>query len=117
MARLATTSDAFNAVAEPQRRQILDALIRGEKSVTQVVDCLQIRQPQASKHLAVLKKVGLVSSRSVGKQHMYSINPAGLKPIYEWVKSYEQFWRESFDRLDDYLQELQSQEKQDDDRP
>ena len=111
MARLATTSDAFNAVAEPQRRQILDLLIRSERSVTEVVDCLRIRQPQASKHLAVLKKVGLVSVRSLGKQHMYTINPEGLKPIYEWVKSYEQFWRESFDRLDDYLQALQTKEK------
>lgn len=111
MARLATTSDVFNAVAEPQRRQILDLLIRGERSVTEVVDSLRIRQPQASKHLAVLKKVGLVSVRSLGKQHMYTINPEGLKPIYEWVKSYEQFWRESFDRLDDYLQALQTKEK------
>ena len=76
-----------------------------------MVDCLRIRQPQASKHLAVLKKVGLVSVRSLGKQHMYTINPEGLKPIYEWVKSYEQFWRESFDRLDDYLQALQTKEK------
>lgn len=111
MARLATTSDAFNAVAEPQRRQILDLLIGGERSVTEVVDCLRIRQPQASKHLAVLKKVGLVSVRSLGKQHMYTINPEGLKPIYEWVKSYEQFWRESFDRLDEYLQALQAKVK------
>ena len=112
MARSATTSDAFNAVAEPRRRQILDLLSRGEKPVNDVVKALGLAQPQVSKHLGVLKKVGLVSVRGEGRRRLYSLNAERLKPIHDWVKSFEQFWNESFDRLDQYLRELQAKEKE-----
>src|SRR5262249_16688835 len=100
MARSATTSDAFNAVAEPRRRQILDGRWGGERPVNDVVKALRLAQPQVSKHLGVLKKVGLVSVRGAGRQRLYKLNAQRLKPIHDWVKSFEQFWNESFDRLD-----------------
>lgn len=108
MARLATTADVFNAIAEPQRRQILDLLARGEKSVGEVGTSMRARQPQISKHLIVLKRVGLVSVRAVGQQRLYKLNARGLKAIFDWVQPFEQFWRESYDRLDEYLQTLQT---------
>jgi DNA-binding transcriptional ArsR family regulator len=111
MARAATTSDVFNAVAEPQRRKILTLLSKGERSVNDVAGSLHVRQPQVSKHLRVLKHVGLVKVRSEGQQRLYAINGKGLKPIHEWTKGFEQFWNESFDRLDAYLEELQRKEK------
>jgi DNA-binding transcriptional ArsR family regulator len=111
MARSATTSDAFNAVAEPRRRQILDLLAHGERSVNEVAQSLRFKQPQVSKHLRVLKQVGLVSVRGAGQQRLYKLNGEGLKPIHDWVKTFERFWNESFDRLADYLNELQTQEK------
>jgi DNA-binding transcriptional ArsR family regulator len=111
MARLATTSDAFNAVAEPQRRQILNLLAQGERSVNDVAGSLRVKQPQASKHLRVLREVGLVSVRGSGQQRLYNLSGEGLKPIHDWVKNFERFWNESFDRLDDYLNELQRKEK------
>ena len=111
MARLATTSDVFNAVAEPRRRRILNLLTRGERSVNDVAKSLRFKQPQVSKHLRVLKQVGLVSVRGMGQQRLYKLNGDGLKPIHDWVKTFEQFWSESFDRLADYLDELQDQEK------
>lgn len=111
MARLATTTDVFNAVAEPQRRRILALLVDGEQSVNQIAEQLGDRQPQASKHLAVLKAVGLVTVRTQGRQHLYRANPEGLLPIYNWVKSFEQLWRDRCDRLDDYLQQLQGKSK------
>lgn len=117
MARSATTADAFNAVAEPRRRQILDLLRRGgEKPVNDVVKSLRLTQPQVSKHLGVLKKVGLVSVRGVGQQRLYKLNAARLKPIHDWVKSFEEFWNESFDRLDEYLRELQGKGNSDGNR-
>jgi len=112
MPRAATTSDVFNAVAEPQRRKILTLLSKGERSVNDVAGSLRVRQPQASKHLRVLREVGLVSVRGDGQQRLYALNGEGLKPIHEWVGTFEQFWNESFDRLDDYLNELQGKEKQ-----
>ena len=110
MARTATTTDAFNAVAEPRRRQILDLLTRGERSVNDVAGSLRVRQPQASKHLRVLREVGLVTVRGAGRKRLYRLNGAGLKPIHDWVKGYERFWLESFDRLAEYLDELQKKE-------
>lgn len=106
MARLATTSDVFNAVAEPQRRHILDLLARGEQSVNEVARLLDMGQPQVSKHLRVLREVGLVSVRGSGKQRLYTLNGQALKPIHDWVKPFEQMWSERLDRLDDYLEEL-----------
>src|ERR1700733_15039795 len=99
MARSPTTSDAFNAVAEPRRRQIIDLLARSERPVNDVVESLGMAQPQVSKHLRVLREVGLVSVRGSGRQRLYKLNAEKLKPIHDWVKTFEQFWNESFDRL------------------
>lgn len=89
MARLATTSDVFNAVAEPQRREILNLLAHGERSVNDIAKSLRAKQPQVSKHLRVLRQVGLVSAREAGQQRLYRLNGAGLKPIHDWVKPFE----------------------------
>lgn len=111
MARSPTTADAFNAVAEPQRRRVLTLLATvGEKSVNDVAAALGLKQPQASKHLAVLSAVGLVTPRAAGRRRLYALNAAGLKPIHDWVKGFEPFWSESFDRLAEHLKEVQSKE-------
>src|SRR5580658_8831300 len=99
MARSPTTSDAFNAVAEPRRRQILDLLAQGERPVNDVVASLGLAQPQVSKHLKVLKAVGLVSVRGSGRQRLYRLTGDRLKPIHDWVQTFERFWNESLDRL------------------
>jgi DNA-binding transcriptional ArsR family regulator len=113
MARAATTSDAFNAVAEPRRRQILDLLAAGERPVNDLVERLGLAQPLVSKHLRVLREVGLVDVRDEGRQRMYRLNGRPLKPIHDWVKSYEQTWTERFDRLDVVLDELKEMERDD----
>jgi len=115
MARAATTSDVFNAVAEPQRREILRLLSSGEQTVTEVTEALGVHQPQASKHLKVLKKVGLVGVRRDGRFRRYRLNAQALKPIHDWVREFERSWSESFDRLDDYLRELQAKDKEEKD--
>jgi len=107
MARAATTSDVFNAVAEPRRRQILTLLKSGERSVNDVARSLRVRQPQASKHLRVLKEVGLVHVRGEGQQRLYTLDSARLEPIHAWITSFAQFRSESFERLDQYLKDLQ----------
>ena len=107
MPRATTTSDVFNAVAEPRRRAILDALARGERSVNELAESLQMPQPQMSKHLQVLKQVGLVDLRCEGRRRVYAIDGKRLRPLLEWVMTFEQFWRESYDRLDAYLEALQ----------
>jgi DNA-binding transcriptional ArsR family regulator len=112
MARRPTTHDPFNAVAEPRRRELLEALGTDELSVSELIKRLGWNQPMVSKHLGVLKQVGLVSERRVGRQRLYRVNPEQLKPIFDWVMPFEQFWNERFDRLDDVLQELQKKEKQ-----
>ena len=114
MARAATTADAFNAVAEPRRRQILDLLSGGERPVNDLVKGLGLPQPQVSKHLRVLREVGLVEVRDQGRQRLYGINGRALKPIHDWVKNYERSWSRRFDRLDVLLEELK-QTKEDDD--
>lgn len=111
MARSPTTADAFNAIAEPRRRDILELLARGERSVGDVVTALDLAQPQASKHLAVLSKVGLVSVRKAGRRRLYRLNAKALKPVHDWVKGFEKLWNERLDRLADYLNELQKKEK------
>ena len=113
MARAATTADAFNAVAEPRRRQILDVLAGGERPVNDLVERLGIAQPQVSKHLRVLREVGLVDVRDEGRHRMYSLNGEPLKSIHDWVKSYEQTWSERFDALDEVLEELKREEERD----
>ena len=117
MARTPTTSDAFNAVAEPQRRRIIDLLGRGERSVNDIAAALKMRQPQVSKHLKVLREVGLVSARGEGQHRLYSLNGEALRPIYDWVSPYERFWRESFERLEQLLNELQAPPMADDQAP
>jgi DNA-binding transcriptional ArsR family regulator len=113
MARAATTADAFNAVAEPRRRQILDALADGERPVNELVRLLALAQPQVSKHLRVLREVGAVDVRNQGRQRLYRLNGPALKPIHDWVKSYERSWSERFDQLDVVLEELKEKEEGD----
>jgi DNA-binding transcriptional ArsR family regulator len=110
MARAATTADAFNAVAEPRRRQILQALAGGELSVNDLVNRLRIAQPQVSKHLRVLREVGLVDARVDGRQRMYRLDGRPLKPIHDWVKEFEQTWNARFDALDEVLEDLKRKE-------
>jgi DNA-binding transcriptional ArsR family regulator len=114
MARAATTADAFNAVAEPRRRQILDALAGGERPVNDLVRLLGLAQPQVSKHLRVLREVGAVDVRDEGRQRLYRVNGEALKPIHDWVKNYERTWSERFEALDDVLEELKQEEQGDD---
>jgi DNA-binding transcriptional ArsR family regulator len=110
MARAATTTDAFNAVAEPRRRQIVDLLAGGERPVNDLVEALGVAQPQVSKHLRVLREVGVVAVREDGRQRLYRLNGSALKPIHDWVKNYERLWSERFDQLDAVLEELKQQE-------
>jgi DNA-binding transcriptional ArsR family regulator len=114
VARAATTADAFNAVAEPRRREILDALAGGERAVNDLVRLLGLAQPQVSKHLRVLREVGAVDVRNQGRQRLYRLNGQALKPILDWVKPYEQSWSERFDELDAVLEELKQEEQGDD---
>jgi DNA-binding transcriptional ArsR family regulator len=114
MARAATTTDAFNAVAEPQRRRILDLLAGGERSVTELVDELALTQPQVSKHLRVLREVQAVRVRDDGRRRLYRLNGPALKPIHDWVKAYERTWEERFAAMDAVLEELKQQEDNDD---
>ena len=113
MARAATTADAFNAVAEPRRRQILDVLARGERPVNDLVVQLGLAQPQVSKHLRVLREVGAVDVRERGRQRLYRLNGNALKPIHDWVKEYERTWSERFDQLDVVLENLIEKEEDD----
>ena len=113
MARAATTTDAFNAVAEPRRRQILDLLAAGERPVNDLVERLGLAQPQVSKHLRVLREVGLVQVRDEGRQRLYRMNARSLKPIHDWVKRYERSWNERFEVLDQLLEELKGKERGD----
>jgi DNA-binding transcriptional ArsR family regulator len=113
VARAATTTDAFNAVAEPRRREILDILTGGEHAVNDLVRRLGIGQPQVSKHLRVLREVGVVDVRDAGRQRLYRLNGPALKPIHDWISGYEQLWSERFDALDAVLDDLQEKEQGD----
>jgi DNA-binding transcriptional ArsR family regulator len=113
MARAATTADAFNAVAEPRRRQILDVLAGGERPVNDLVRLIGLGQPAVSKHLRVLREVGAVDVRDAGRQRLYRLNGEALKPIHDWVKNYERSWSERFELLDDVLEELKQEEQGD----
>jgi DNA-binding transcriptional ArsR family regulator len=112
MARAATTADAFNAIAEPRRRQILDALAGGERAVNDLVAALGLAQPQVSKHLRVLRVVGAVEVRDAGRQRLYRLDGRALKPIHDWVKTYERSWSERFDELDRVLEDLKEKEEE-----
>ncbi len=111
MARTPTTHDPFNAVAEPKRRQVLAVIGTEELSVNEIVKRLGWNQPMVSKHLGVLKQVGLVSERRVGRQRIYRVNADRLKPIYDWVAPFERYWSESFDRLDEILEKMKKEKK------
>jgi DNA-binding transcriptional ArsR family regulator len=111
MARAATTADAFNAVAEPRRRQILDLIAARELPVNELVELLGLAQPQVSKHLRVLREVGVVAVRDEGRQRFYRLNGRALKPIHDWVKGYEDTWTERFEALDVVLDELKQKEQ------
>ena len=110
MSRAATTTDAFNAIAESSRRDILDALVAGEVAVSDLVDRLHLTQPQVSKHLGVLRTVDLVRCRTVGRRRLYRVNGPALRPIHDWLRGFEGLWNERLDRLDDYLAELQQED-------
>jgi DNA-binding transcriptional ArsR family regulator len=110
VARAATTADAFNAVAEPRRREILDVLAAGERPVNDLVRVLGLAQPQVSKHLRVLREVGAVDVREQGRQRLYRLNGEALKPIHDWVKDYERLWSERFEALDDVLDDLKKEQ-------
>jgi DNA-binding transcriptional ArsR family regulator len=109
MARAATTTDAFNAVAEPRRRQILDLLAGGERPVNDLVGALGLAQPQVSKHLRVLREVGAVEVRDEGRRRLYRLNGRALKPIHDWVSNYERSWSQRFEQLDVVLEDLKRQ--------
>ena len=111
MARVATTADAFNAVAEPRRRQILDVLAGGERPVNDLVRLLGLAQPQVSKHLRVLREVGAVDVRIDGRRRLYRLNGHALKPIHDWVKEYERTWSARFERLDAVLEDVKQKEE------
>ena len=115
MARAATTTDVFNAIAEPRRREIVDLLADGERAVGDLVRELGLAQPQVSKHLRVLKAVGLVDVRDHGRQRLYSLNGESLKPIHDWVKNYEQLWSDRFELIDDVLRDLEEEQDGNDD--
>jgi DNA-binding transcriptional ArsR family regulator len=109
VARAATTTDAFNAVAEPRRREILGVIASGELSVGELVGRLGLPQPLVSKHLRVLRETGLVDVRDEGRLRLYRLNGAALRPIYDWVKDFEQLWSERFARMDEVLAELKAE--------
>ncbi|MGO9965141.1 MAG: ArsR/SmtB family transcription factor [Acidimicrobiales bacterium] len=109
MARASTTSDVFNAVADTHRREVLDALIEGEKAVGALVNDLSMPQPQVSKHLRVLSEVGLVRCRAEGRRRLYRLEPEHLRPFREWLVKYEQAWNDRMDRMNEYLKEIQRQ--------
>jgi DNA-binding transcriptional ArsR family regulator len=111
MARAATTTDVFNAVAEPRRREILDVLSGGELAVNDLVQRLELTQPQVSKHLRVLREVGAVDVRDEGRQRLYRLNGQALKPIHDWVREFERNWSRRFDAMDVVLEELKAEEE------
>jgi DNA-binding transcriptional ArsR family regulator len=113
MARAATTTDVFNAIAEPRRRQLIDLLAGGERPVSELTRLLGLAQPQVSKHLRVLREVGAVDARDDGRRRLYHLNGPALKPIYDWVKTYERTWSERFEALDAVLEELKHEEEAD----
>jgi DNA-binding transcriptional ArsR family regulator len=111
MPRRPTTHDPFNAIAEPRRRQLLEVLGTKELSVNEIVEKVGWSQPSVSKHLGVLKQVGLVKERRTGRQRLYRVNVERLRPIYDWVAPFQQYWSEKFDRLDEILKGMQEKEK------
>src|SRR5690349_21380964 len=100
MPRAATTTDVFNAIAEPRRREIIDLLLRtGERPVGALVEALRISQPAVSKHLGVLRRVGVVSVSKHGRHRLYRVNPREIRPVYDWAKTFERYWSSQLDRI------------------
>ena len=116
MPRALSTHDTFTAIAEPRRRELIETLVGKELSVNEVVALTRWKQPMVSKHLGVLKEVGLVSERREGRRRVYSVNADQLKPIQLWVAQFERYWHQQFDQLDSYLTELQTKGEQDERR-
>lgn len=110
MARAATTTDVFNAVAEPRRREVIGHLARRECTVNDLVRALGLAQPAVSKHLHVLRQVGVVTVRAAGRHHYYRLEARSLKPIHDWVTTYQRLWDEQFDKLDKYLESREETE-------
>jgi DNA-binding transcriptional ArsR family regulator len=113
VARAATTSDVFNAIAEPQRRRILDLLRAGERPASDIAASAGLAAPAASKHLRVLREVGLVRARKQGRQRRYTLDAAKLREVHEWTGGFERFWGESFERLESYVRVLERTERDD----
>ena len=111
MARASAASDVFNAIGDTHRREILDALVTGERPVGELVHELRLAQPQVSKHLRVLSDVGLVKCRAEGRRRLYRLDHKHLRPLHDWLAKYEQAWNARLDRLDDYLGDLQRKEQ------
>jgi DNA-binding transcriptional ArsR family regulator len=112
MARASAASDVFNAIADAHRREILDALVTGERPVGELVDVLGLAQPQVSKHLRVLSDVGLVQCRPEGRRRLYRLDHENLRPLHDWLEKYVQHWNGRLDRMDDYLSDLQRKERE-----
>ena len=115
MARAATTSDVFNAIAEPQRREILVLLRAGERPVTQLAQELGMTQPGASKHLRVLREVGLVRDRRAGKQRLYRLEARELKPVHDWIRNFETHWEHQLSRIKERAERKAGQARPDPD--
>jgi DNA-binding transcriptional ArsR family regulator len=113
MARAATTSDAFNAIAEPRRREILNYLALEERPVGEIVDALEMEQPSVSKHLRVLKDVGLVHMRREGRQKFYRTNAAAIRPLHEWTGTFERYWLHQLNRVKERAEAKSASEKKD----
>jgi DNA-binding transcriptional ArsR family regulator len=111
MPRASTTSDAFNAVAEPRRRDILNFLALQERSVNEIVDSLSIEQPSVSKHLRVLKDVGLVNVRRDGRNMFYRTNADAIRPLHEWTSTFERFWRHQLNQIKELAERKASEQK------
>jgi DNA-binding transcriptional ArsR family regulator len=109
MAPTATTADVFGAVAEPRRRQIIGLLAGGERPVNDLVDATGLAQPQVSKHLRVLREVGVVDAREEGRRRLYRLNGPALKPIHDWIAGYERLWDERYEALDAVLEDLEKE--------
>ncbi|MCF6193476.1 MAG: metalloregulator ArsR/SmtB family transcription factor [Kangiellaceae bacterium] len=113
MARTKTTFDTFNAIAEPKRRLLIEKMIGKEVTVNQVVALTGWNQPMVSKHLSVLKQVGVVSERREGRFRVYKVNAAKLRPVQEWANQFERYWQNSLDHLEIYLEQIQQEEEDD----
>ena len=111
MARAATTSDAFNAVAEPRRREILNVLALQERPVTEIVLALGLEQPSVSKHLAVLNDVGLVAARREGRKMLYRVNADAIRPLHEWTSTFEKFWKHQLLRVKERAEAAEKDKK------